>query len=181
MNSIESMTRETIMTGRVFTVERRRYARDGAPPLVREVVVHPGAVTVLPVQADGSIVMIHNFRHAVEQELLELPAGTLEPGESPADCAVRELEEETGYAAGRVEPLCEFFTTPGITDERMLAYLATDLTARQQRLDDGEKIRVEVMDRDRVRGMLAAGDIRDGKTIAILSIYFLREEAGTTK
>jgi ADP-ribose pyrophosphatase len=148
---------------------------------VREVVVHPGAVTILPVLEDGSIVMIHNFRHAVDQELVELPAGTLEPGESPADCAARELEEETGYVAGRIEPLCEFFTTPGITDERMLAFLATDLTPSQQNLDDGEEIRVEVMARERVRQQLAAGEFRDGKTIAILSTYFLRQENGPTR
>jgi ADP-ribose pyrophosphatase len=164
------------MTGRIFSVERRIYPGPGGGTLVRDVVVHPGAVTVLPLLDDGSLVMIHNFRHAVGRELLELPAGTLEPDESPTECAARELEEETGYRAGRIEPLCEFFTTPGITNERMLAFVASDLTKTSQDLQGGEQIRVEVMDQARVRKMLQAGQIEDGKTIAVLSTYFLRRQ-----
>lgn len=171
------MRRETLVSGRIFSVERRWYPRDGGGTLMREIVVHPGAVTVLPVLADGSVVMIHNFRHAVEQELLELPAGTLEPGEAPVACAARELEEETGYAAARIEPLCEFFTTPGITNERMLVFVATELTKTRQNLQGDEQIRVEVMDSARLQDMLADGRIRDGKTIAVLSTYFLRNRA----
>jgi ADP-ribose pyrophosphatase len=169
------MKRTVLMTGRVFSVERREYPGDCGPALVRDVLVHPGAVAVLPVRQDGRIVLIHNFRHAVDRELLEVPAGTLEPGETPAACAARELEEETGYVAGSVQPLCEFFTTPGITNEHMTAFLATDLTHRGQRLDAGEQIRVEVFRPEQVRQMVADGWIRDGKTLAILGQYFLRE------
>ncbi len=170
------MKRTVLMTGRIFSVERREIPRDGAPALVREVVVHPGAVTVLPILENGSIVMIHNFRHAVDRELLELPAGTLEPGEDPAACAVRELEEETGYVAKEVQPFCEFFTTPGIANERMQVFLATALTHRKQRLEDGEQIRVEVLPAKQVRQMVTDGRIQDGKTLAILGQYFLRDQ-----
>jgi len=141
---------------------------------VRDIVIHPGAVTVLPILQDGSIVMIHNFRHAVDRELLELPAGTLEPGEDPAACAIRELEEETGYVAGEVQPFCEFYTTPGITNEHMRVFLASGLIHRKQRLDDGEQIRVEVFRAEQARQMLIDGRIQDGKTLAILGRYFLQ-------
>lgn len=168
--------RETLLTGRIFAVERRQYPQDDGSALIREIVVHPGAVAVVPVLADGSIVMIHNFRHAVEQELLELPAGTLEPGEAPADSAARELEEETGYRADTLDPLCEFYTTPGITDERMHVFVARGLTQTTQKLDRGEQIRVEVLPEARVRQMLRAGQIQDGKTIAALGTYYSRRQ-----
>ena len=171
------MRRETLVSGRVFAVERRWYPRDDGGTLMREIVVHPGAVTVLPLLADGSVVMIYNFRHAVEEELLELPAGTLESGEAAAACAARELEEETGYAAGRIEPLCEFFTTSGITNERMLVFVATELTKTSQKLQGDEQIRVEIMDPARLQDMLVGGRIRDGKTIAVLSTFFMRNRA----
>jgi ADP-ribose pyrophosphatase len=167
--------RETLLTGRIFAVERRHYPQPDGHTLIREIVVHPGAVAILPVRADGSIVMIHNFRHAVEQELLELPAGTLQPGEAPVDCAARELEEETGYRAETLDPLCEFYTTPGITDERMHVFVARGLMPTAQKLDRGERIRVEVLPEARVREMLRAGQIQDGKTIAALGTYYSRQ------
>ena len=85
-----------LLSSPVFTVEHREYVRPGQSPVARDVVVHPGAVVILPILEDGRIVMIRNFRYTVEQELWELPAGTLEPGEAPLDTARRELEEEAG-------------------------------------------------------------------------------------
>ncbi|HSW46678.1 MAG TPA: NUDIX hydrolase, partial [Phycisphaerae bacterium] len=108
---------ETILRARKFTVIRRTYDHPSLGQVAREMVVHPGAVTILPLLSAEEVVLIHNTRFTVGRELLELPAGTLDPPESPIDCAARELEEETGYVAGRLEPLCEFYTTPGFTDE----------------------------------------------------------------
>ena len=142
--------------------------------MVREVVVHPGAVTILPLLDDGRIVLIRNQRLTIGQELLELPAGTLEPGEPPRDCALRELEEETGYRADTISPLCEFYTTPGICTERMWVFVARDLTHTQQNLQGAEQIRVCVLTIDEVRRMLRAGEIEDGMTIAALGTYLLR-------
>jgi len=166
------------MSGPVFSVERREYPRPEGGLIRRDVVVHPGAVAILPVLDAGRIVLIHNYRLPVGRELLELPAGTLEAGETPEQCALRELEEETGYRASRVEPLCEFYTTPGICTERMWVFVAGGLTPTQQRLQGNEQIRVEVADIGRVRGMLRTGTIEDGKTIAALGIYFLRRDGG---
>lgn len=141
--------------------------------MTREIVVHPGAVVVLPVLTDTDIVMIRNYRYAIERELIELPAGTLEPGEDPAACAARELEEETGYQAGRIEPLGEFYTTPGITDELMRCFVAHDLRKTSQRLDTGERIRPEVVPFEQAIDWIRRGTIVDGKTIAVLLRYHL--------
>ncbi|HOW19573.1 MAG TPA: NUDIX hydrolase [Phycisphaerae bacterium] len=141
--------------------------------MTREIVVHPGAVVVLPVLTDTDIVMIRNYRYAIERELIELPAGTLEPGEDPAACAARELEEETGYRAGRIEPLGEFYTTPGITDELMRCFVAHDLRKTSQRLDTGERIRPEVVPFEQAIDWIRQGTIVDGKTIAVLLRYHL--------
>ena len=158
----------------LFTVEQREYTRDGRKPVVRNVVVHPGAVVILPILADGRIIMIRNFRYTVERELWELPAGTMEPGEEPIETARRELEEETGYRAAALTPLVEFYTTPGICTERMHAFVATDLTRVGQKLQDSEQIKVEVVDLSAASRLLARGELADGKTIAALGTYFAR-------
>ncbi len=165
---------ETLLSTRLFQVERRSYPGADGTPLVRDIIVHPGAVVILPRLDDDHIVMIRNHRHAAGERLLELPAGTLEPGEPPIDAAARELEEETGYVAGRIEPFLEFYTTPGICTELMRAFVATDLVKTQQRLEHGEEISVETLEVDRVRGAVHDGTIRDGKSIATLGAYFIR-------
>ena len=128
------MQKELLLTTRLFEVERRVFPRVGQTSVRRDVVVHPGAVVILPVLEDGRLVLIRNYRYPVEKELLELAAGTREPDETPLETARRELEEETGYRAGVIEPLTEFYTSPGILTERMYAFLATDLTEVGQNL-----------------------------------------------
>lgn len=167
---------EVLLRSSKFRIERRRYpAPRGA--VTRDIVVHPGAVLVLPLLTDDEIVMIHNYRYAVEQELLELPAGTIDPGETPAACAARELEEETGYRAGRLEPVMDFYTSPGITDERMHCYAARDLVRTAQKLAEGERIRTEIVPLSRAIDWIRAGRIRDGKTIALLLRYDLERRS----
>jgi len=160
----------------VFEVIRRTDHTAGGSPIVRDIVVHPGAVVILPVLGDGSIVMIRNHRRAVGEELLELPAGTLEPPERPAAAAARELEEETGYVSSTIEPFLQFFSTPGFCTERIHCFVATNLTRTHQRLRPGEEIRVEIVGQQRARECICDGSIRDGKTIAALGAYFLRRE-----
>jgi ADP-ribose pyrophosphatase len=104
--------------------------------------VHPGAVVVLPLLDADTIVMIRNFRPSVGATLLELPAGTLEADEPAEACAGRELIEETGYRAGRIEPLVDFYTSPGVLSERMFAFVARELSHVGQQLDEGEEIEV---------------------------------------
>jgi ADP-ribose pyrophosphatase len=147
----------------------------------REVVLHPGAVIILPVLPDGRIVLIRNRRHTVDEVLLELPAGTLERDETgktedPVGCAARELIEETGYRAGRLEGLGWFYTSPGILTEKMWAFVATELAPGRQELEETEQIEVEVLEKDAVLRFIRENRIVDAKTIATVLKYFIGPE-----
>ncbi len=165
-----------IYKGRVAELHNVGVVMPDGRVVPRDLVHFHGAAVVLPVLADGSIVLIRNYRFAVDEHLLELPAGMLDGEEAPEAGARRELAEETGYTAGRVEKLGAFFTGPGCTDENMHAFLATELSPGPQRLEHYEEIRVEVHSADEVRRMVADGRIHDGKTIAALGLYWLRGE-----
>lgn len=169
---------QNLLTSRVFSVERRVHHSPAGDPITRDVVVHPGAVVILPVLANGHIVMIRNHRYTVEEELWELPAGTRESGEEPEVTARRELEEETGFRAEVMTPVLGFFTSPGICTEWMHAFVATKLEMVGQKLQGDERIHVEVLPPDDVRRMLIEGRWRDAKTLAVLGHYFLTNPAG---
>lgn len=171
---------ETLLTARRFSVRRHWISLADGRKVAREVVIHPGAVVILPLLEDGRVVMIRQLRHAVDQTLLELPAGTLEADEQPMDCAVRELEEETGYRAAAIEPLTTFYTSPGVLSETMYAFVARGLTHVGQRLDETERIDVECMTLDDVAHLLRGGKLRDGKTIAALATYLLRTDSAAS-
>lgn len=139
----------------------------------KEIVVHPGAVVILPLIDPQHIVMIQNHRVAVNQVLWELPAGTLEESEFPLMCAKRELEEETGFRAKNFKELTWFYTTPGFTDEKITAFVATDLKQTKQKLDPGEQITVEIISFTQALDMMKKGQIVDAKTILTLLYYAL--------
>ncbi len=141
--------------------------------VAKDLVRHPGAVVMVPILDDGSIVLIRNHRWGVQEELWELPAGTLNTGEDPLRAAGRELAEETGYSAQSLSPLGSFYSAPGISDERMHAYVARELTAGRQKLESDEAIRVEILAEADARQMILDGTIRDGKTIAALAMYWM--------
>ena len=159
-----------LVAGR-FPLAPRTFTTRAAETTERLIVDHPGGVVVLPMLDDGHVVMIHNRRPALDTELLELPAGTLEPPESPADCARRELAEETGYRAETLRRLGWFYTCPGFCNERLYAFVAQQLTASRPSLEDAEDIRVEVLSLPRALDMIADGGITDAKTIATLLMY----------
>lgn len=165
---------QTIRTheGKLFKVDVLTWTDEMGRSVTREVVRHPGAVTVVPVLDETRIILIRNHRIAVDQTLLELPAGKLEPGEEPEKAAQRELVEETGYACDQIRKIGEFYTSPGFADELMHAYLATGLTESHQRLEPGEAITVEVRALTEVLELIHTGGIRDGKTIAALLMYW---------
>jgi len=162
---------EIVLTARRFVVRRRqRPARDGKLHTY-EIVEHPGAAVILPLLDDGRVVLISNYRIALDRELLELPAGTLDPPESPLECARRELAEETGYQAGSLTPLVAFYSTPGICTEQMHVFVARDLRPGPQALGAGEEIRLEPMDYAEALRAVGDGRIVDAKTIAALLYY----------
>jgi ADP-ribose pyrophosphatase len=165
---------ELAYDGRLMKVHRVGVRMPDGRVVPRELALYAGAVVVLPVLADGSMVLIRNYRFAVEETLWELPAGAIDPGESPADAARRELLEETGYRAGTLTKLGQFFTGPGSCNEQMHAFLAGDLTAGAQALEPYEQIQVQVLGEVGVRAMVEDGRIHDGKTIAALGLYWLR-------
>jgi ADP-ribose pyrophosphatase len=137
----------------------------------REVCAHPGAVVVLPFLDDKTILLIRTKRYAVGQILIELPAGTLEKGEPPINCAGRELLEETGYLARRIKPIGSFFTSPGILSEKMHAFAAYDLLKQHPALEEGEEIEVHSVLFDQAIAMIKTGEIADGKSIVTLMMY----------
>jgi ADP-ribose diphosphatase len=133
-----------------------------------DVVRHPGASAVVPVKEDGTVLLIHQFRHAAGGYLFEVPAGTLAPGESPDACAMREVEEEVGYRAGRLAHLGSIVTAPGFCDEQIHLYLATDLQPSRQSLDHDEVLTVVEMPLAEAMAKIYDNTIRDAKSIAAL-------------
>ena len=168
--------RELVYEGAVTTGYRVDLRMADGTVVRRDLIHFSGAAVILPVLADGSIVLIRNYRFAIDEVLWEIPAGGLAPDEDPAVCAARELAEETGYTAGRIEKLGEFYTCPGATDEMLYAYLATELVPGEQNLEAYEEISVEVCTEQAVRRMIADGTIHDGKTIAALALYWMSKE-----
>src|SRR5258708_1911683 len=153
-----------VFEGRVFNVTVD-VESEGDQTYTREVVHHPGSAVILPAFADGTIGLVRQYRHPAVRYLLELPAGTLNDKERPEEGAARELEEELGLVAGKMEKLSEFFVSPGFCEEKMWLYLATDLTATAQRLEEDEIIEVVRLPIERALQMITDGEIEDAKTI----------------
>lgn len=164
--------KQVIYRGKKIDLEVHHLENDETAERVkREVVVHPGAVVVLPLLDAQRILLIRNRRYAVGQILLELPAGTLEKGEDPMNCAGRELLEETGYLAQRLKLVGTFFSSPGVMTEKMYAYAAYDLQERTQALEEGEDIELAPVQLAEAVEMIRDGRIQDAKTIATLLMY----------
>jgi ADP-ribose pyrophosphatase len=165
---------KVLVDGKRFRVELRDVPKRDGGTEKREMIVHPGCVVLIPVLDDGRIVLIQNQRFTVGRTLWELPAGTLDPNESPEHCAARELEEETGYRATRITPLLEFYTAPGVSDERAYVYVADGLIPSEQHLDDTEKIEVHRLPADDVMRMVRGREIEDAKSLAALLFWWAR-------
>lgn len=162
---------EILFHGRKFDVVRQvKLAQDGSRH-VRETVRHPGAVTIIPWIEPGRVCLIRNFRTAVGKRLIELPAGTLDHDEDPLETAKRELKEETGYAAGGIRKLCDFYLSPGILDEQMHLFLATELAPGRMALEPGEEIETFEVSWPEAVAMVEEGKIEDAKTIAGILLY----------
>lgn len=171
MSQSPQLSDEVVYHGSRVSMALRKVRLANGKEIQREVVLHPGAVIILPVLSDGRIVLINNVRHTVGESLLELPAGTLEKGEDPAHCARRELEEETGYRAAQIRPLGWFYTSPGILTEKMYAFAAADLTPGPQALEENESISVRPMTVSETVELIKSNQIVDGKTIAVILKY----------
>jgi ADP-ribose pyrophosphatase len=164
---------QRLFQGRVINVDQDTVRfPDGSVGLL-EMIRHPGAAAVVPFLDDPSspdprVLLIHQFRHAADGVLWEIPAGTLELGEPPEACARRELVEEAGVEAGKLVRLTTIFTTPGFTDERIHLYLATDLTPAALAREADEFITVHEKRWSEVGKMIKSGKIKDGKSLCSL-------------
>ncbi len=170
------MVDEILLKSRKFKVVHRMINGGTPEPVSKDLIIHPGAAVVLPITQEGKVVMVRNYRWSIDRELLELPAGTLEPLEEPQICAYRELEEETGYIAGALRPLCRFYSSPGLMNELIHSFVATDLKAGQQHLSADEKIQVEVLSFEEIDHNIRIGKIMDGKTLATILYYKMLEQ-----
>lgn len=155
--------------GRHFSFLRDEVELPNGRRTHREIVRHPGAVAVVPLLPDGRVVLVRQYRYAAGKELLELPAGTLEPGEPPLDCARRELAEETGYEAGVMAPLLSCYMAPGYSSEVIHFYEARGLREVWGEQEPDEDISVERLDLEAVREMIERNIIEDAKTIVGIS------------
>lgn len=140
---------------------------------IREVVHHPGGVVVVAQKDENTILMVKQYRYPIKQISLELPAGRLEKGENPDLAIIRELEEETGYTAKTWKSLGYIYTTPGICDEKLYLYYATDLEFKKQNPDEGEIIEAFEYKIDDILDMIKEGEINDAKTICALARFKL--------
>jgi ADP-ribose pyrophosphatase len=160
-----------VLEGARFNVHEMDLIGSDGKTYRREVIRHPGAVVLLPLIDADTVVLIENTRPSVGETLLELPAGTREPNESAERTAARELVEETGYHAGSLVLLHEFYSAPGICDELMHLYVARDLTQGQHQREATETIENRIATRDEITEWISDGRIRDAKTLVGLYAF----------
>ncbi len=161
---------ERVFTGRVVNLRVDTVRLPNGRTSQREIVEHRGAVAIVPLLDDETVLMIRQFRLAVNEVLLEVPAGTLEPDEPPEVCAARELEEEAGYRANTLRKLFSQYLAPGYSQEILHVFLAQHLEKTAQRTEEDENVEVVSMPLHRAVEMVLSGEIRDAKTIAALLV-----------
>ncbi|MBQ3554470.1 MAG: NUDIX hydrolase [Clostridia bacterium] len=156
---------EELFDGRVIRVRRDTVELPNGSTSTREVVEHPGGVAIVPVDADGNVYMVRQYRYPLKRLCLELPAGKLEYGEDHRECGIRELSEETGMEAGNFEYLGVFCPSPGFCQELIHLYLATDLREGERHPDEDEFLEVERYPLSELVQMIQEGKLQDGKTV----------------
>jgi ADP-ribose pyrophosphatase len=167
---------EIVYPGRAFTIRRDTLRLPDGGENSFDIVEHIGSVIILPLDANGDLLFVRQYRHAARAELLELPAGTLDQGESPEECARREVREETGMAAGKLEALGGFFLAPGYSTEYMHVFMATDLHHDPLQADADEFLTLERFPLNEAFVMFERGEIQDAKSIAAILLARKRLE-----
>ena len=162
----------TLHAGRVFNLVKENYTLDNGVTSEMDFVQHPGAAAMVPMLNPTDVILIKQYRHAIREFIWEIPAGTLDPEESPLNCARRELIEETGYSAADWHQLGTITPLPGCSDERIHIFLASDLKAAEQNLDDDEMLKVHQIKFEEAMQKILSGEISDGKTISGLFLAF---------
>jgi ADP-ribose pyrophosphatase len=171
--SVKTLSSQIAYRARVFDVQRDEVLMPNGHKTIYEIVVHNGAVAMVPIDKDGRIVFVRQYRHTAGKRILELPAGTLNKGEDPYDCAQRELREEIGMAAGRLTKITDFYLAPGYSTERMYVYLAEGLTPESLPHDDDEDLEIEKLSWEKAFAAMKTGEIEEAKTM--LGLYLAKE------
>ncbi len=168
-----------VFKGKVFDLKVDEIEYDSGNKGIREIVIHPGGAVVVAVKDDGKFIMVNQFRYPFQKKILELPAGKLDYNEDPYNCAVRELEEETGYRAKKVEKLGRIFTTPGFCSEILYIYLAKELIPGNHNREEGEHgMEVFEFTMDEIEEKIKSNEITDAKSICgiYLAQKYLQED-----
>lgn len=172
-----TVSKEEIFQGHLLTLEVHQVELEDGSRSVRELVWHADAVCVVVLTKDGNTVLVRQFRKAVEQSILEIPAGKIDPGEDALAAAVRELEEEVGYLSGDVRHVMDFYSSPGFCNEKLSLYLAENVTLGEQRLDEGEFIELVTLPWEEAVALAMRGELGDAKTVAgIFAVDHLRRQ-----
>ena len=171
----KTVEKHYVYEGKIIKVRRDDAILPNGEPCIRELVEHSGGASVLYIE-DGKVLLVRQFRYAYGESVYEIPAGKLEYGEDPKAAAARELEEEAGVRAGRLELLFTLYPTPGYTNEKIYIYRAYEGEKVQAHLDEGEFLDAAYIPLERAKEMLANGELKDGKTIVALQAYFLSEK-----
>jgi ADP-ribose pyrophosphatase len=178
LNGEGRLSTRRVYDGKVLALDVDEVLEPGGVRVTREVVRHRGSVAALPVTEDGSVILVRQHRYAVGESLWELPAGRLDAGEAPEAGVQRELREEIGQRAARLEKIAFFYTTPGFCDEAMHLFRATGLVPDQAASDEDERIEIGTFTPDEAAAMIASGELREGKTlVAVLLELDRRRQA----
>jgi ADP-ribose pyrophosphatase len=167
----KTLSRRYIFKGRAINLRVDTILTADGRETTREIVEHVECISVVPVDNNGDILLVRQYRKAVEQEMLEIPAGLIDPGEDPETAVKREMQEETGFLPQRVERLCGLYSTPGYSTEYIYLYLATDLKPSRLTAEDTAGIQLVRVKPRQIAKMIESGEICDSKTIAALMYY----------
>ncbi len=168
--------RKEIYKGRIVNLIVDEITTTNGIETIREVFHHPGGAAVVPVLPNGKILLVKQFRYPMQEILLELPAGKIDPGEAPETTALRELEEEVGYTAGSLKKIAEFYSTPGFCDEKIHLYLGEDLRKCRAGGDHDEELEVLSFTLPELLELIRSGEISDAKTIIGIQFLALRRK-----
>jgi len=173
----KTLSSQLIYDGRVVRLRIDTVQTPSGRETTREIVEHSDCVAIIAVDTSDNVLLVKQFRKSVEKELLEIPAGGIEPGEAPEDCVRREMREETGYLPKKVERLGGFYSTPGYCTEYLYLYLATELIPSQLYAEDTESIKLVPVPISQISSLIASGSICDAKSIAGLLTFLERQES----
>ncbi|MBM7097205.1 NUDIX hydrolase [Bacillus sp. H-16] len=172
----KTLNKEKIFEGRIIELSVHDVALPNGKESKREIINHPGAVAVLAVTKENKLVLVNQFRKALEKTIAEIPAGKLEAGEDPKQCAFRELEEETGYAAASMEKIASFYTSPGFADEIVYLYEAGELEPGEVKTDEDEFVEKIEVTLDEALEMIKTEAVHDAKTILAIQHWLLKKQ-----